>query len=61
MIPRPTESIGEFENLSDEAEELCYSSLFSDLCDTYLELAEVMHGQCCLNKIEPYIAGLSLL
>ena len=28
VTPRPTESTGEFENLSDEAEELCYSSLF---------------------------------
>ena len=28
VTPRPTNSIGEFENLSDEAEELCYSSLF---------------------------------
>src|SRR6185312_13958737 len=23
-------------------------------------LAAVMHGQCCLNKIEPYIVGFSL-
>ena len=53
VTPRPTESTGEFENLSDKAEELCYSSLFSDLCNTYLELAAVMHGQCCLNRIEP--------
>ena len=44
MTPRPTESTGEFENLSDEAEELCYSSFFLDLCNTYLELAAVMHG-----------------
>ena len=28
VTPRPTDSTGEFENLSDEAEELCYSSLF---------------------------------
>ena len=55
MTPQPKYSTGEFENLSDEAEELCYSSFFSDLCNTYLELAAVMHGQCCLNKIEPYI------
>ena len=34
--------------------------LFSDLCNTYLELAAVMHGQCCLNKIEPQIVGFSL-
>ena len=61
VTPRPTDSIGEFENLSDEAEELCYRSFFSDLCDTYMELAAVMHGQCCLDKIEPYIVGLSLL
>ena len=60
MTPRPKDSTEEFENLSDETEELCFSS-FSDLCNTYLELAAVMHGQCCLNKIEPYIAGLSLL
>ena len=33
---------------------------FSDLCHTYLELAAVMHGQYCLNKIEPYIVGFSL-
>ena len=52
MTPRPTDSIREFENLSDEAEELFYSSLFQDLCNTYLELAKVMHGQCCLDKIE---------
>ena len=44
VTPRRTDSTGEFENLSDEAEELCYSSLFSDLCNTYLELAAVMHG-----------------
>ena len=60
MTPRPTDSTGEFENLSNEAEVLCYSSPFSDLCNTYLELAAVMHGQCCLNKIEPYIVGFSL-
>ena len=28
---------------------------FSGLCDIYLELAAMMHGKCCLNKIEPYI------
>ena len=28
VTPRPTESTGEFENLSDEAEELFYSSFF---------------------------------
>ena len=28
VTPRPIDSTGEFENLSDEAEELCYSSLF---------------------------------
>ena len=28
VTPRPTDSTGEFENLSDEAEELFYSSLF---------------------------------
>ena len=28
VTPRPTNGTGEFENLSDEAEELCYSSLF---------------------------------
>ena len=28
VTPRPTDSTGEFENLSDEAEELCYSFLF---------------------------------
>ena len=28
VTPRPTDSTREFENLSDEAEELCYSSLF---------------------------------
>ena len=33
---------------------------FSGLCDIYLELAAVMHGKCCLNKIEPYIVGFSL-
>ena len=33
---------------------------FSDLCNTYLELATVMPGQCCLNKIEPYIVGFFL-
>ena len=60
MTPRPTDSTGEFENLSDEAEELFYSSLFSDLCNTYLELAAVMPAQCCLNEIEPYIVGLFL-
>ena len=60
MTPRPTDSTGGFENLSDEAEELCYRSLFSDLRNTYLELVAVMHGQCCLNKIEPYIVGFSL-
>ena len=27
MTPRPTDSTGEFENLSDEAEELCRSEL----------------------------------
>ena len=37
MTPRPTDSTGEFENLSDEIEELCYSSFFPDLCNTYLE------------------------
>ena len=26
VTPRPTNSTGEFENLSNEAEELCYSS-----------------------------------
>ena len=53
VTPWPTDSTGEFENLSDEAEELCYSFFFLDLCNTYLELAAVMPGQCCLNKIEP--------
>ena len=28
VTPRPTNGTGEFENLSDKAEELCYSSLF---------------------------------
>ena len=28
VTPRPIDSTGEFENLSDEVEELCYSSLF---------------------------------
>ena len=28
VTPRPTDSTGEFENLSDEAEELCFSSFF---------------------------------
>ena len=28
VTPRPIDSTGEFENLSDEAEELCYSFLF---------------------------------
>ena len=28
VTPQPTDSTGEFENLSDEAEELCYRSLF---------------------------------
>ena len=28
VTPRPTDSTEGFENLSDEAEELCYSSLF---------------------------------
>ena len=37
VTPRPTDSTGEFENLSDEAEELCYNSFFPDLCNTYLE------------------------
>ena len=60
MTPRPTDSTGEFENLSDEAEELCYSSFFSDLCNTHLELAAVMPGKCCLNKIEPYIVEFFL-
>ena len=55
VTPRPTGSTWELENLSYGAEELCYSSFFPDLCNTYLELAAVMHGQCCLNKIEPYI------
>ena len=27
MTPRPTDNTGEFENLSDEAEELCRSEL----------------------------------
>ena len=33
MTPRPTVSTREVENLSDETEELCYSSFFPDLCD----------------------------
>ena len=37
VTPRPTDSTREFENLSDETEELCYSSFFLDLCNTYLE------------------------
>ena len=37
VTPWRTDSTGEFENLSDEAEELCYSSFFLDLCNTYLE------------------------
>ena len=53
VTPRPTVSTREVENLSDETEELCSSSWFPDLCNTYLELAAVMHGQCCLNRIEP--------
>ena len=28
VTPRPTDSTGEFENLSDEAEELCSNSFF---------------------------------
>ena len=28
VTPRPTDRTGELENLSDEAEELCYRSLF---------------------------------
>ena len=53
VTSRHTDSTEGFENLSDEAEELCYSSFFPDLCNTYLELAAVMHGQYCLDKIEP--------
>ena len=53
MTPQPKDSTGEVENLSDEAEELCYSSFFSELCNTHLELAAEMPVQCCLNKIEP--------
>ena len=37
VTPRPTDSTGELENLSDESEELFYSSFFPDLCNTYLE------------------------
>ena len=39
VTPRPTNSTREVENLSDETEELCSSSLFPDLCNTYLELS----------------------
>ena len=53
VTPRPTVSTREVENLSDEIEELCYSSFFPDLCDIYLELSAVMSVQCCLNRIEP--------
>ena len=53
VTPRPTNSTREVENLSDETEELCSSSFFPDLCNTYLELAAVMLGQCRLDKIEP--------
>ena len=53
VTPRPTDSTREFENLSDEAEELCSNSFFPDLCNTYLELSAVMHVQCCLNRIKP--------
>jgi len=53
VTPRPTHSTREVENLSDETEELCFSSFFPDLCDIYLELAAVMSAQCCLNEIEP--------
>ena len=28
VTPRPTDSSGEYEDCTDEAEELCYSSLF---------------------------------
>jgi len=53
VTPRPTDSTGEFENLSDETKELCYSFFFFGFMQTHLELAAVMHGQCCINKIEP--------
>ena len=53
VTPRPTGSTWELENLSYGAEELCYSSFFPDLCNTYLELPAVMPVQCCLNKIGP--------
>ena len=45
VTPQSTDSTGEFENLSDEAEELCYSSFFSELCNTHLELAVEMPAQ----------------
>ena len=53
VTPRPTDSTEEFENLSNEAEELCHSSSLPDLCNTYLELSAEMLVQCCLNRIEP--------
>ena len=53
VTPRLTDSTREFENLSNEAEELCHSSFFLDLCNTYLELSAEMLVQCCLNRIEP--------
>ena len=53
VTPQPTDSTREVENLSDETEELCSSSFFLDLCNTYLELSAVMPEQCCLNRIEP--------
>ena len=53
VTPQPTVSTREVENLSDETEELCSSSLFPDLCNTYLELSAVKPVQCCLNMIEP--------
>ena len=42
VTSRSTDSTEEFENLSDETEELCSSSFFPDLCDIYLELSAVM-------------------
>src|SRR6185312_7093596 len=53
VTPQPTDSTREVEHFSDATEELCSSSLFPDLSNTYLELSVVMHVQCCLNKIEP--------
>ena len=53
VTPWLTDSTREVENLSDKIEKLFSSSLFLDLCNTYLELSAVMPVQCCLNRIEP--------